>query len=81
MAQLAKKEGINELGIFIYPVDSDTLDQLQTRIDGIIAAIESGAILILQLPTWNYLIFERNWLTRRRFMGRGLSCLSMMSHR
>lgn len=69
MAQLARTEGINELGIFNYPVDSDTPDQLRTRIDGIIAAIEPGDILIFQLPTWNYLTFERKLVHQAKIYG------------
>lgn len=48
----------NELGIFCYEVGSDTPEMLRTRIDGIIAAVWLGDVVILQLPTWNDISFE-----------------------
>lgn len=50
--------GMYELGIFSYPVDGDTLEQLSTRLDGLVSSLEQGDRVILQLPTGNGREFE-----------------------
>lgn len=58
-AQVARELGINELGIYNYPVTVDSTGELSTRLDGIIASVSAEDIVILQLPTWNSLGFEQ----------------------
>ena len=59
VADIAKKNlHYNELGIFCYEVDSDTPEMLRTRIDGIIAAVWWGDVVIIQSPAWNEISFE-----------------------
>ena len=65
-AQLAKAQGVNELAIYRYNVASDTPEQLRVRIDGINASLQMGDIVIFQLPTWNGLEFERQYLSQLR---------------
>lgn len=48
----------NELGIYRYPMSSDTSEMLRTRMDGIVAAVNFGDIVIFQLPTWNGIEFD-----------------------
>ncbi len=48
-----------EMGIFSYPVETDTPSELSKRIDGIIAALESEDLVFLQLPTENGYIYEQ----------------------
>ncbi len=64
--QLAKTQGVNELAIYRYNVASDTPEQLRVRIDGINASLQMGDIVIFQLPTWNGLEFERQYLSQLR---------------
>lgn len=59
-ADIAKRDlHYNELGIYKYPMHSDSADMLRTRLDGIIASVSHGDIVIFQLPTWNGLEFDR----------------------
>lgn len=58
-ADIAKRElNFRELGVYKYPIDSDTPDMLRTRLDGIIASVSHGDIVIFQLPTWNGIRFD-----------------------
>lgn len=45
--------GAYEMGIYTYPVDSDSDVELSKRLDGIISALGFGDIVVLQLPTLN----------------------------
>lgn len=59
MADIAKKNlNYNELGIYKYPMSSDTPAMLRTRMDGIVARVSRGDTVIFQLPTWNGIEFE-----------------------
>ena len=58
-SQIAKKDlQYNELGIYHYPVKSDTPEKLRARIDGILASVGMGDVVIIQSPTWNDFIFD-----------------------
>lgn len=59
--------GFHELGIFLYAMDSDSPEMLRTRLDGIIASVGFGDIVIFQFPTWNAFKFDEALL-------RQLSC-------
>lgn len=59
VADIARKKlHYHELGIYRYSMKSDTPDMLRTRLDGIIASVSHGDIVIFQLPTWNGLAFD-----------------------
>ncbi|MCM1231922.1 MAG: hypothetical protein NC489_17520 [Ruminococcus flavefaciens] len=63
-ADIAKKYlHFNELGIYNYPMQSDTPDMLRTRMDGIIASVSHGDIVIFQLPTWNGFKFDEAFVS------------------
>ena len=65
VADIAKKVlHYNELGIYRYPIESDSCEMLRTRLDGILSAISHGDIVILQLPTWNDMKFDEALATR-----------------
>ncbi len=64
VADIAKRDlHYNELGIYKYPMDSDTPDMLRTRLDGIIASVSHGDIVIFQLPTWNGIRFDETFVS------------------
>lgn len=63
VADIAKKIlQYNELGIFCYDVGSDTSEMLRTRIDGIIASIWWGDVVIFQSPSWNEPSFDEAFI-------------------
>lgn len=61
---VARTLGFLEMGIFSYPVETDTYDELSKRLDGIIAALESDDVVFIQLPTRNGYDYE-NLLFRK----------------
>lgn len=65
VAGIAKKHlHYNVLGIYRYPVESDSLEMLCTCLDGILASVSHGDIVIFQLPTWNGLEFDEALASR-----------------
>ena len=69
VADVARKLGFFELGIYRYPVDTDSDAELQKRLDGICAAVEPGDKAVLQLPTGNGIEFEFKLISKLRGMG------------
>lgn len=59
--------GYNELGIYHYDINADSPEMFRTRLDGIIASVAYGDIVIFQFPTWNDFKFDEALL-------RQLSC-------
>lgn len=70
-AEIAKRDlQYQELGIYFYPVDSDSPDMLRTRLDGIVASVSPGDVVIMQSPTWNDIRFDESLLNRlNRYSG------------
>ena len=59
VAKVARENlGFNELGVFLYDINADSPEMLRTRLDGIIAAVGNGDIVIFQFPTWNEFKFD-----------------------
>ena len=69
VADVARKLGFLELGIYRYPVETDSDIELQKRLDGICAAVEPGDKAVLQLPTGNGIEFEFKLISKLRGMG------------
>lgn len=63
----AENLGFNELGIYSYDMSADSPEMLRTRLDGIIASVGFGDVVIFQFPTWNAFQFDEALL-------RQLSC-------
>lgn len=61
-ANIAHSLGVREMGIHRYYADDESEENLKRRLDGIIAGISAGDIVICQFPTWNGLEFERELL-------------------
>ena len=58
-AVAGQKLGFHELGIQTYQTETDTRNELSARLDGVIAAVEPGDLIIVQLPTGNGIDFEK----------------------
>ncbi len=56
--KVGREFGFQEMGIYTYPVETDSDSEMRKRIDGILASLESNDIVVLQLPTGNGLDFE-----------------------
>lgn len=65
MANVAKEFlHYNELGIYAYDINVDSSQMLSSRLDGIIASVACGDIVIFQFPTWNAFEFDEALLER-----------------
>ena len=58
-ADIAHSLGIREMGIYRYYANSESTEKRGRRLDGIIAGINAGDIVICQFPTWNGLEFDK----------------------
>lgn len=54
----------NELGIYHYPMKSDSPEMLRTRMDGILAAVGHGDVVIMQSPTWLDFAFDERFMAK-----------------
>lgn len=54
----------NELGIYRYPVESDSPEMLRARLDGILAAVGWNDIVVFQAPSWNGVAFDEALMKR-----------------
>lgn len=70
---IAKRDlHFRELGIYRYPVEVDSPEMLQTRLDGILSSVSHGDIVIIQSPTWNDFRFDENLMHNLyRYRGAG----------
>ena len=64
MAQTAHSLGFYELGLYRYPTDVDSDDELSKRLDGIIAGIEKGDVVFLQFPSDNGEVYDNKLLSK-----------------
>ncbi len=59
VAEAGRSLGYREMGVFSFPVETDSAGELSKRLDGIIAALEAEDVVFLQLPTRNGIGYER----------------------
>lgn len=63
-ADIAHTLGIREMGVYRYNAQDESVEKRGCRLDGIIAGMRDGDIVICQLPTGNGLEFERAFIKR-----------------
>lgn len=68
VAKLAKELGFNELSFYFYDIYSDSSSEMSTRLDGIMASVSYGDIVIYQTPTWNGREFDREFLKKLKIL-------------
>lgn len=70
-AAVAHTLGIREMGVYRYNAEGESAQNRGCRLDGIIAGINAGDVVICQLPTGNGLGFERAFVKRiKAYQGR-----------
>ena len=66
--KIAAQLGFRELGIYFYHASSETVEERSRRLDGILASVSIGDIVVFQTPTWNGLEFEREFLSKLKLL-------------
>lgn len=69
IAETAYQIGCREMGIYRYYADNESYESLSSRMDGIIAGINRGDIVICQFPTGNGRRFEYELLNHLKVYG------------
>jgi len=64
VTKLVKQLGFNELSFYFYDIYSDSQSELNTRLDGIMASVAYGDVVIYQTPTWNGREFDQNFISK-----------------
>lgn len=66
VATIAKEFGATEMNFYKYDVNYDSDKELSARLDGILAPMWHGDVIILQLPTWNDIKYENTFVNKIR---------------
>lgn len=64
VAEVARTMGCKELGIYFYDMNSDSSETLYSRMDGIMASVGYGDVVIFQYPAWNGTGFDEVFVHR-----------------
>ncbi len=60
--------GVNELGIYFYGQSNESLCELNSRMDGILAEITFGDIVFVQSPSWNGIKLDSRFVDRLKML-------------
>ncbi|MEI4345272.1 sugar transferase [Streptococcus suis] len=66
VTDIATSLGYREMGIHAYRMDADTPEELSKRLDGIVAGLRHGDVVIFQTPTWNTTAFDEKIMAKLR---------------
>lgn len=66
VSKTAKELGFLEIGMYSYPVHTDSAQGLSKRIDGMNAAVSNGDVVIIQSPSWNSTEFDDYYVEKLR---------------
>lgn len=66
VTDIASSLGYRELAIHAYRMDTDSPGELSKRIDGILAGLRQGDVVIFQTPTWNTTAFDERLMAKLR---------------
>lgn len=63
---IAQKLGFSELSFYFYNIYADTFQERSTRLDGVLAKLGYGDIVIYQAPSWNGREYDWEFLDKCR---------------
>ncbi|HFI0043514.1 TPA: sugar transferase [Streptococcus suis] len=66
VTDIATMLGYRELAIHAYRMDADTPEELSKRLDGVVAGLRHGDVVIFQTPTWNTTAFDEKLMAKLR---------------
>ncbi|TFU97644.1 nucleotide sugar synthetase-like protein [Streptococcus cuniculi] len=66
VTDIATRLGFRELGIYCYQMAADSPAELSKRLDGIVAGLHHGDVVIFQTPTWNTTAFDEKVMDKLR---------------
>ncbi|MEY8539003.1 sugar transferase [Lactococcus muris] len=66
VTDIAVALGYRELGIYRYDITADSPVELSKRLDGIVAGLQQGDVVIFQTPTWNTTSFDERFMDKLR---------------
>ena len=66
MTQLGQEVGYQEVGIACYPVNEDSEEEKEKRIEGMLSSVAQDSLVVAQMPTWNGIAFDRVLLRKLR---------------
>ena len=66
--KIASQLGFRELGIYFYHASAETVEERSRRLDGILASVSMGDVVVFQTPTWNGIEFEREFLSKLKLL-------------
>lgn len=64
VTDIASTLGYRELGIYAYNFHGDSENELSKRLDGIVAGLRHGDVVIFQTPTWNTTAFDERVMNK-----------------
>lgn len=66
VADIALELGYREMAIYAYQMEADSPSELNKRLDGILAGLRMGDLVIFQTPTWNTTAFDEKLMAKLR---------------
>ena len=69
VAEIGHQLGCREMGLYRYYVENESRESLNSRMDGIIAGINRGDLIICQFPTGNGTRFEGELISHLKAYG------------
>lgn len=66
---IARKMGINELGVYSYDSSQEPWGELNSRLDGIVAGVHYGDVVFYQSPSWNSHEWDNKLIDKLKLLG------------
>lgn len=66
--KIARKLDFHELGFYFYDIYSDSQGELNSRLDGVLAKLGYGDIVVYQSPTWNGREYDQAFIRKCKIL-------------